>query len=319
MTAPFVCPDDHKHAVNGTCYAIHKCRCDGCRAAMTARAGARSRAQLYGRWIDPHVPAEPVREHIEMLQAYGLGWKRIAALTGVGNTAVSQLIYGRNGSNSDPRKGEVLKRTTRVKADAILAVKPDLSLLAAGAIIPSRGTHRRLQSLVSIGWSQSKLAAQLNINRSNFGTMMGRASVLVGLHREVEVLFERLWNTEPAHDEWRSLSSFNRAKRYAAARRWLPPMAWDDIDTDVAPPIAEAGTSNDGVDEAAVELAMSGEDVRLTSLERRAAVTRLHAQRLSDHLIADRLRINARTVLRIRQELVLAAFDQDELIFRDAA
>lgn len=318
MTAPFVCPDDHKRAVNGTCYAIHKCKCDGCRAGMTTRAGARSRAQLYGRWVDPYVPAEPVREHIELLQASGLGWKRIAALSGVGNTAVSQLIYGRKGSNSDPRKGEVLKRTTRVKADAILAVNPDLSLLAAGAVIPSRGTHRRLQALVSIGWSQSKLAAHLDIQPGNFNRMMGAASVCVGLHREVHVLFDQLWNTEPTHDEWRSLSSFNRAKRYAAARRWLPPMAWDAIDTDVAPPVAEASTT-DGIDEAAVELAMSGEDVRLTSLERRAAVTRLHAQRLSDHLIADRLRINARTVLRIRQELGLAAFDQDELIFRDAA
>ncbi|TFD41723.1 hypothetical protein E3T37_03465 [Cryobacterium sp. TMT2-10] len=318
MTAPFVCPDDHKHAVNGTCYAIHKCRCDGCRTAMTTRASVRTRAQLYGRWVDPYVPAEPVREHIELLQSSGLGWKRIAALSGVGNTAVSQLLYGRKGSNSDPRKGEVLKRTTRVKADAILAVKPDLSLLAAGAVIPSRGTHRRLQALVSIGWSQSKLAAHLDIQPGNFNRMMGAASVCVGLHREVHVLFDQLWNTEPAHNEWRSLSSFNRAKRYAAARRWLPPMAWDDIDTDVAPPVAEASTA-DGIDEAAVELAMSGEDVRLTALERRAAVTQLHARRWSDQLIAERLRIADRTVLRIRQELGLVAFDQDELIFRAAA
>ena len=319
MTAPFVCPDDHKHAEVGTCYAIHKCRCDGCREGMTVRASARRRAQLYGRWIDPYAPAEPVREHIEMLQAFGLGWKRIAVLSGVGNTAVSQLLYGRKASDADRRKGEILKRTTRVKADAIFAVKPDLSLLAGGAVIPARGTHRRLQALVAIGWSQSKLAALLGATRANFGTMMRATSVSVRLHRQVQVLYEELWNVEPAHDKWRQLSAFNRAKSYAAARRWLPPMAWDDIDTDVAPPVAEVDEAGDGLDEAAVGLALSGEDIRLTPLERRAAVTRLHAQRLSDQLIADRLRINARTVLRIRQELELAAFDQDELIFRDAA
>ena len=32
-----VCPPWHDHAATGTCYGNHKCRCDPCRAASSAR------------------------------------------------------------------------------------------------------------------------------------------------------------------------------------------------------------------------------------------------------------------------------------------
>lgn len=30
-TEVFVCPPDHDHALKGTCYSTHHCRCDACR------------------------------------------------------------------------------------------------------------------------------------------------------------------------------------------------------------------------------------------------------------------------------------------------
>lgn len=309
MTA-HICPPEHKHASTGTCYVVHKCRCQSCRKGRADAARARNKAKAYGRFDTGLVDAEPVREHLEMLQAFGLGWKRIAALSGVGNTAVESLIYGRKGGNNDPRKGEVIKRTTREKAQKILAVKPDVALLAGRALIPSRGTHRRVQALVARGWSQSKLAAMVGMERGNWWSMMQNDTVTVATHRAVAEVYERLWNVAPPQGEHRDRIAYSRALAYAGQRRWLPPLAWDDIDNDVEPPAPIEGSD---IDEMAIDLAVSGEKVRLNSAEQRHAVRRLHAEKWSDPRIAATVGVTSRTVLRIRQELGLDTFDQAEI------
>ncbi|MDJ0337443.1 hypothetical protein [Cryobacterium sp. PH31-O1] len=226
----------HRHALSGTCYVIGKCRCIPCTAAMTIRAKARRKAQVFGRYDNGLVDAGPVRDHIAYLQANGMGWKRIGVVSGVGSTGVSSLVYGRKGGPDDPRKGEVLKRTSRAKAEKILAVRPELHLLATGAPIPARGTHRRVQALVTRGWSQSKIAVLVGVNRGNFGAMMQQQAVSAGFALKMIAVYDRLWNTAPPHDEWRDRIAWARSIRYAAERRWVPPLGWDDIDTDRVPP-----------------------------------------------------------------------------------
>jgi hypothetical protein len=316
MAERFICPDDHKHEAVGTCYVIHKCRCTPCRTARGAAETRRNRLKAYGRYDNGLVDAGPVREHIHYLQSCGLGWKRIAELSGAGTTAIGSLIYGRKGGNADPRKGEVIKRTTREKAERILAVKPDISVLAPGALMSARGTHRRLQALVCIGWSQTKLATRLGFEMSNFGGVMLRDRVTVKLHLAAAELYEELWNTPPAHESHYDLIAFNRSRNQAKAKGWLPPLTWDDIDNDEQP---TADGVVEGMDEIAIDLAMHGEPVKLTTLERREAVTQLHARRLSDQRIAATLHLDYRTVLRIRQELGLVAFAYGELRQADAA
>jgi WhiB family redox-sensing transcriptional regulator len=60
-------------------------------------------------------------------------------------------------------------------------------------------------------------------------------------------------------------------------------------------------------DDVAIDLAVAGERVDLTPAERREALRRLHAARLSDPQIAERLGLHVRTVLRLRSELGLPA------------
>jgi hypothetical protein len=128
--------------------------------------------------------------------------------------------------------------------------------------------------------------------------------VSVRRHRAVADLFEELWDQLPPREEWRDKIAYSRALGYSAKRRWLPPLAWDDIDTDVEPPVQdEVG----GIDEMAIELAMGGDRVRLSHDERREAIVRLVAVKLSDGEISERLHLADRTVWRIRQELGLAA------------
>ena len=296
-----VCGQDHKHASSSTCYIIHKCRCRPCTDEQAARARARTRAKLYGRWIDPYVNAEPVREHVQMLQASGMGWKRIAEVTGVGNTAISQLIYGRKGSNSDPRKGEPLKRVLAVKAEKILAVQPQLENLKPGALVDPTGYRRRVQALVANGWSLSKLADRLGMQVGNFCVSITRGRVTVGHHMGMVRIYDELWNVSPPNESWHEKSAVTRSKNMARARGWLPPLAWDDIDSDVEPPTADAVT----VDPVAVELALSGAVVKLTFDERREAVRQGVELRWSDREIGRRVGIADRTVLRIRGELGL--------------
>lgn len=229
------CAADHKHAINSTCYIIHKCRCDECRVAQTARAKQRRKLQAYGRFDSGLVDAQPVREHVQMLQAAGMGWKRIAEVSGVGKTAVSQLIYGRKGSNKDPRKGEVLKRFGREKAEKLLAVKPEISNLGPGALIDARGFRRRAEALICMGWSMSKQADALGMERRNFGILLKRDRITVRYHLAMVDLFNAWWDKRPERSEHRDLIDYNRTVNLAVKRGYVAPLGWDDIDNDDAP------------------------------------------------------------------------------------
>jgi plasmid maintenance system antidote protein VapI len=304
-----ICPPEHKHGETGTCYVIHKCRCDACRAAQASRESRRNRLKAYGRYDNGLVDAAPVREHVEALRAAGMGYKTIGKRAGVGATAVRSLIYGREdylpGGGVGPRHGEVKKRVARRVAEAILALEPTLDTLPSVAHVDGTGTRRRLQALVCLGWSMSKLAERMGMERSNFGPVVhGERAVRVKTARAAAALFNELWQTPAPAGTHREKIAVSKARRYAREHRWLPPLAWDDPDTDREPPVADVVD----VDEVAVDLAMHGDSVRLSAAERREAVRRLNVEaRLADAVIAQRLALAPRTVLRIRQELGLSA------------
>lgn len=253
-----ICPAEHKHAVNSTCYIQHKCRCTECRAMQTARARQRNKLKAYGRFDTGLVDAQPVRDHVAMLQASGMGWKRIAEVSGVGKTAVSQLIYGRKGSNKDPRKGEVLKRFGRDKAEKLFAVQPEISLLRDGALIDSTGFRRRVQALVALGWSLSKIASRLGMEVSNMTSALKRDVVRKSTHDAASALFDELWNVQPPRAGHRDKIAYSRSKRLARERGWVPPLAWDDIDRDVEPAAVEVepGRTSGRIDEVEFLLSM---------------------------------------------------------------
>lgn len=305
------CATDHKHAQTGTCYAIHKCRCDDCRAAMTQRARIRERAKLYGRYDHGLTDAEPARAHLRMLMDAGMGWKRISEVSGVGYTAISSLIYGRKGSHKDPRKGETVKRITRSKAEKILAVTPSIELFRPGALVSSRGAIRRIQALGTLGWSPSRLATMLGKTKTNLHTSLRCEQITAGLHTAIADLYEGLWNTKPIAANSHELGGINRTLNNARRFGWVAPLGWDDIDSDEEPPTID--DVDDLIDVVAIDLVVSGSRIKLSAAERREGVTRLHALRYSDRAIAQVLGCDERTVLRDRTVLDLKAFPFSEL------
>lgn len=292
-----VCPPEHKHGVTGTCYVSHKCRCDECRAGRAAAARRRNKLKAYGRFDrdSKFVDAQPVRDHVNELRAAGIGWKRVAELSGVGNTAISQLVYGRKGSKNDPRKGEELKRVLRSKADKIMAVQAEDVLESTGGLVPAIGVHRRIQALAYMGWSLAKIGRLIGVQRANMNSLLLRKTVTVGMFKRVDKVYRELWDKRPAHDLWREKIAYERTVRMARDRHWKSALAWDDIDSDVRP--VKPG------DEFSVDAAE----------ERRVEVARLHACRMSDRQIAETLGVTDRTVQRDRQVLGLPGWDRGQV------
>lgn len=222
----------HKHGTR-TAYVVDKCRCTDCPAAATEYARVQRRATLYGRYDSGRVDAEPVREHLRYLMDNGISVKRTAALTGLASSAVSAILYGRSERGHAPYP-RVLKTT----ADKILAITPTLENMAPGQVVDGTGTGRRLQALVAIGWSMSRLGERLGVEIGNMGRVVAGGPVTAARALAVKALFEELWNQPQEGDEQRSRISANRARNYARARGWAPPLAWDDetIDDPAAMP-----------------------------------------------------------------------------------
>jgi hypothetical protein len=96
--------------------------------------------------------------------------------------------------------------------------------------------RRRLQALISIGWAPELLAAELGRRPSSLQCSITGQSVTTRTARDVAALYERPWNTKPPQATSKQRAAFDAARTHAAAQGWLPPLAWDDIDTDPTPP-----------------------------------------------------------------------------------
>ena len=216
---------EHRHGTRA-CYVLDKCRCEPCAAANAATERQRARLSAYGRW-QPYVDAAPTRAHVEKLRAAGMGLKQVAAVSGVPHGGIAKLMYG------EPRRGLAPSKRIRWEtAIRLQAVHATIDTLAGGARIDPTGTRRRVQALVALGWSQSQLCARIGMTASNFGHTLENASIQARTARTVAALYDELWDTPPPEAEHREKIAASRARRYAAARGWTPPLAWADTDID---------------------------------------------------------------------------------------
>jgi transcriptional regulator with XRE-family HTH domain len=240
-------PCQHKQAehVHGTyaAYVLDLCRCRPCADANRDYERDRTRQQAYGRWAG-YIDAEPTRRHVQGLLDGGMGLKRIIAVGGTNSGQLWKLMYGKT------RPDGTRVPTKRIRPDVaqrLLAVQLDL---ADGAKVPSVGTARRVQALVAVGWSMSKIAARLGIARANFTPIAhGTRGVTVKTARDVAALYDELWDVEPPRDNHRDRIAYSRAVNYAAAHGWAPPLAWDEDaldDPQATPDLGESGPKRAG-------------------------------------------------------------------------
>ncbi|WP_293783578.1 hypothetical protein [uncultured Aeromicrobium sp.] len=262
---------DHQHGTYAA-YTLDRCRCWPCAEAKTNYERDRRRQKAYGRW-NGYVDATPARQHVRALQAQGMGLKRIVAVSGVPSGSIWKLLYGKRRPDGTRTPSQRVRKET---AEKLLALTLDL---ADGQIVDRTGAVRRLQALVALGWSMTKLADRLGKDVGNFTPVIhGRRDITVATDRAVRALFTELAMQLPPQDHWHDKTAATRARNYARRHGWAPPLAWDDIDHDDRPTTAVVDPES-GLDEVAIERALAGDrSVRLTIAEKREATTRWQAR-----------------------------------------
>lgn len=155
----------------------------------------------------------------------------------------------------------------------------DRIYLARGLLqVDATGTRRRIHALMWMGWSQESIGAHLGVSpQAVRGWLRGR-SVLRTTAERVAAVYDRLWCVPGPNV---------KARNYARARGFLPPLAYDDEDLD--DPAARPAHNVHGTEQG---------HPRNTDLE--ASVLVLTRAGLSAAEIAVRLNTNKRQVVRIR-------------------
>ncbi|MEV5819252.1 hypothetical protein AB0L22_08765 [Micromonospora haikouensis] len=244
VTFPQRCPQHREYAAG----------CVDCKTLARTRARARYHAATYG-WIQPaHVPADQARQHIAALHhEHGMSINLIAQQAGVSFAAVNNIA-----------KGTTRKSQPQTVA-AILAVQPVPPPIRYGLAV-AVGSARRLQGLAYAHYSSDDLAPMLDVipevvRRYRSGTHRMIAEARAHSIQVVARQLDGTWGPSP------------RAHVHAIRQGWAPLAAWDDIDDPSAQPSMPDDRDN-WVDDIAVEMALAGEQVALTRLERHHAVHR---------------------------------------------
>lgn len=291
-----VCPPDHKHGITPTCYRVHKCGCAECRAANTTRCYERKKLIAYGRYDCGMSSTSPVKVHIGVLLRHGMTVNAIAAAADVSADTVRAIWFGSKNKGGRGR-GASPARIHRSTAEKLLAVAQDLSSLPPEVKVSSRGMCRRIEALGTLGWAQTRLARMLGISQSRMARILtSKTPIPAELHNAAAALYEQLWQSHAPHDTRYDRAVYTCALEYARVHRWLPPMAWDDIDTDDEPAVVDGEPV---VDDVAIDLALRGEHVRLTREERHLAIHLARERGYSLEETAQLLDITSRTVLRV--------------------
>lgn len=168
------------------------------------------------------------------------------------------------------------------------------------------GTRRRVQALMTLGWP---IAAQAEMAGISSGSQLARdvrecATVSRATAERIAALYDRLWDKPPVGTCKAENIAISMTKARAARGGYAPPLAYDDgsIDDPEAEPYRDryVHAADVGLDEIAIAEAMRGRPVRLTSAERAEAVQRMTARGYSAQVIAERLNVTQRCVVRRR-------------------
>lgn len=256
-------PPHHKTL---TCYANYGCRLPECVDRYRAWRGRREAAIKAGEW-QPHVDAEPVRQHLLMLAEHDVSLHRVAAMAGIGLNSLHPLFQPRNG------RRRPVRHTVRAEVAAkVLAITPDTA--TPGRMDPT-GTARRLQALVADGWPMRHLGRHLGFGDTYIHQIIQRAAdghlILTSTALTVADGYERLKDKQPKkHGVGQRV--INLARNHAASRRWAPTRYWagrmDVIDDPDFEPMY-------GVTRREIVAQDAGEVMRFAGLDRAAAAERL--------------------------------------------
>lgn len=270
----------------------HVAGCTPCRTYQAWYSRTRKAEIAAGTWRPP-LPVDQVRPHVLALVAANLTHERIAARAGVGRDAVARIARGAS------------KTVLGHVAEAILGVPvpadPPRKLRRQTNLVDATGSRRRLQALAVCGWSTRDLARETGLSVATIQDVQrpkGWETVEPATAARIRAVYDRIDEATPGPTKV--------AATRARAKKWAPPLAWDDdtIDDPAARPTrhGDRTSKRSDVDEVAVALALTGDrPATITQAEQREAIHRAWLAQVSDDAIAARLGIQPDSVQRVRQ------------------
>lgn len=183
---PYVAPPSRRAHGTRAKYVLERCRCGRCRAANTAYVRERDRACRRPDGPGPaYVPAGRVRQHLEWLRANGVGMRRVAELSGVSRSILSDILHGRQ------------RRVRPETGERILALGPRHA--APGSLVDARPTWALLEQLLSDGYTRTWIAGRLGSRARVPALQIGSGRILVSTARAVEDLVRCLEEQDEAN------------------------------------------------------------------------------------------------------------------------
>lgn len=223
-------PDDPRHGSTRGATAHYREGselCPPCREAR--RIACRRNKKNRRRGWSGYVPADKTRRHIKELQALGWSYAAISELSGVSTGSISRIATG-----------DVTTTLTRSAARIqALPLRP-----RPGASIPAWRVQRRLQALQAIGWSLVEIGRHTGWSPQNLNSLLAnrwrdREGVTPATFELVDAAYRDMAMRPPAEDRW-----VKAVRSRAAAKGWLSPMAWDDIDDPNETPVRDTVCSD---------------------------------------------------------------------------
>lgn len=203
-------------------------------------------------------------------------------------------------SPDDPRHGKKYGYQLGCRLDCCTRANTRaLKLWRAGltsTLVDATGTKRRIQALIALGWTLHEVSTDAGGYTKNWSHLLLKQDMVTSTTAaKVAATYERLSMSVPA-GPYRE-----RTRKRAARNGWLPPLAWDDIDTDPESPVVPVDERwEDTVDEAVVLRLLdgSGRARRLTRAEVAEVARVLLARQMSTHQIERDYGINVARIQR---------------------
>lgn len=139
----------------------------------------------------------------------------------------------------------------------------------ADKLVPALGTHRRIQALMTLGWSGREMSRRIGHHRDYLAKVLDSRLVSSSTARKVADLYDALCMTLPPQT-----SSTTQTRNLAQRKGYAPPLAYDDIDDPNENPGSNIDSSRDDIDEAVVLRLLAGERMSATKPERDEAMRR---------------------------------------------
>ena len=181
--------------------------CGPCRAIRLRYDKLAASSQLRVIYRIGKVDPTRAREHIASLAAWGMGRREIASRSGLGMHTITSVVAGK-----DP----IVQKTE----DKILAVFVPSVFQESDCCIGITGTRRRLEALVSIGYTPTHLKKLLGYNDDRIGRYLRKSRRITGAGAmKVQALYEQICMIPGPSD---------KARDTASALGYFPPLAWDE-------------------------------------------------------------------------------------------